>query len=48
MKRPGFFYGVAIAFVLAAIAGVIFSALSPVLGVPFLVRFLITAAAAPT
>ena len=42
MKRPGFFYGVAIAFVLAAIAGVIFSALSPVLGVPFLVRFLIT------
>ena len=44
-KRPGFFHGVAIAFVLAAISGVTFTALTPVFDGVFLLRFLVTGAA---
>lgn len=45
MKRPGFFHGVAVAFALAAISAVTFTALSPMFDVAFLLRFLVTGAA---
>ena len=44
-KRPGFFHGVAMALVLAAISGVTFTALTPVFEGVFLLRFLVTGAA---
>ena len=45
MKRPGFLEGVAVAVVLATIAGASLTALTPLVSVSFLVRFLIMGAA---
>ena len=45
MKRPGFFHGVGLALVLAGVAGVSLSALTPLFSLAFLVRFLVTGVA---